>query len=1028
MPFKIVFLFILCLMATFDVFAQSRLVKGVVLDSTGETIIGANVMVRGTTNGTITDMDGNFSLSVPGNAKVLEVSFIGYETAMVAIPQSNVMKITLKESSVVLDEVVAVGYGVQKKGSVTGSIAKMDADKLEDRPVTNVVQALQGQLAGVEIRSTTGEPGQDIQIRVRGAASINAASDPLYVIDGVPVDNLSGINPNDIQSIEVLKDASSSAIYGSRGANGVVLVTTKQGSKDDKVKVQFSASYGIQSLERKIDVLSPEEWIDFRTSVNNQAYVTRFGNKGATVNDDWEARKAIIGGVNYSYMNDPRWSQPGYGGLKLIDWQDEFFRLAPIQNYQLSVSGGRNNSLYRVSLGYLDQEGIATGTDYNRLNLRANIESKIFDRITVGINVSPSVAWGNGGRVDGKDSQAHSTITAVPVAEPEAGLYTGSEPYDRYMWAGGTVSPIAYMKASTNYNENIRLNTSAYVKADIWKGLRAEIMGAWNFVNIQQRQFVPSSVTNKWTNGEGYETTARRNDSRSHNLLFQALLNYNKQFGKHSVSAMLGYSMEQSSGSSSDMRAKGFPNNSLEVFDMNNVTMTRALADLVTPSRLLSYFGRMQYDYDDRYLLTFSIRRDGSSRFGSNNRWGTFPAVSGAWRISNEKFWNRELFISSLKLRGSWGTNGNNSIPVNAALGVLSSANYSFASTASGFAPVSSENKELGWEKTESWNVAVDMGMFGNRVYISADYYVKKTKDMLYQIAVPALVGYSKAWGNVGGIENKGWELELTTQNLTGKLKWTTSFNLAFNKNKVFSLGSDNSTVYTGFNNTTQLLKVGEPLKAYYLYDAVGVYQTSEDLKKYPVMSSSKVGDVRYRDVDGNGVIDSKDQTIVGKPTPDYTYGITNSFKYKNFDFSILITGQAGGKIYGLLGRAMDRPGMGATTNVLAHWKNMWRSEEDPGDGKTPGLNSSTGNLYDTRWLYSSDFVKIKNITLGYKIPFKKYIDNARVYVSAENLYMWDKYDGGFSPESNNGGSTGDYDYGAYPQARVISAGVNIIF
>ncbi len=1027
--FKMLFTLLLSTVATFS-FAQNRSISGIVTDERDEPVIGANVVVKGTSVGTITDMTGKFTLSIPKNTPSIEVSYLGYNNKTVPVQNKDFFNVQLSEGGILLDEVVAIGYGTAKKGNVTGSIARVTSEKLEDRPVSNIAQSLQGQLAGVEVRSTTGEPGQELQIRIRGAASINAGADPLYVLDGIPVDNLSGINPNDIQSLEVLKDASSSAIYGSRGANGVVLITTKQGSRDSKVTVQFSASFGVQSLERKVDVLSPQEWIDFRTDVNNRGYVDRWGAKGATANDNWDTRRAMIGSVNYSYMNDPRWTEAGYGGLHLIDWQDAFFRTAPMQDYQLSVSGGQKNSSFRISLGYVNQEGVAIETDYKRLNLRANAESRIFDRVKIGMSVAPSVAWGNGGRVDGKDAISHRVLSMTPITEPDAGLNTAAEPYQRYMWATSSVSPIAYMEQTTNYNEDVRINSSAYVKADIWNGLNAEVTASWNFTNTEMQQFIPSSVQSKWSSGEGVETTARRRDVRSHKLMAQALLNYNKKFGKHSVSAMLGYSAETTTGaSSSNLQAKGFPNNSLEVFDQKNVTITAATAELTTPSRLLSYFGRIQYDFDDRYLLTFSMRRDGSSRFGSDNRWGTFPAISGAWRISNEKFWNKDFLVNSLKLRGSWGANGNNSIPTNAALGVLSNANYSFGgSSASGYAPTSSENTGLGWEKTESWNVAMDMGLFNNRIFISADYYTKKTQSLLYQVTVPAVVGYSKGWFNIGSIENKGWELELTTQNITGKFNWSTSFNIGYNKNEVLSLGSDNSTVYTGFSSTTQLLKVGEPLRAYYMYDAVGVYQTSEDLEKYPKMASTKVGDVRYRDVDGDGKIDSNDRTIVGKPSPDYTYGLTNTFRYKGFDLSILLTGQSGGKVYGLLGRAIDRPGMGASTNVLACWKNMWRSEENPGDGKTPGLSSTTSSLYDTRWLYSSDFIKIKNLTIGYKLPIKKHVGSIRVYVTAENLYMWDKYDGGFSPESNNGGSDGDYDYGAYPQARVISAGVNIVF
>lgn len=917
--------------------AQNRTVTGVVVDEKDEPIIGANVTVKGTSKGTITDLDGKFVISAPTNAKLLEVSFIGYNTQTVTIT-GKTLQIKLTESAIALDEVVAIGYGSAKKGSVTGAIAKVNAEKLEDRATTNIASSLQGQLAGVEVRSTTGEPGSELQIRVRGAASINADATPLYVVDGIPVDDLGSLNPGDIQSIEVLKDASSSAIYGSRGANGVVLITTKQASADDKVKVQFQASFGIQSLERKVDVLSPEEWIEFRTAYNNNRYISQYGSKGATIEDDYATRLAMIGGKeSYYFLNDPRWTEPGYGNLQLIDWQDEFFRLAPIQNYQLSLSSGRGNTKYRVSLGYTDQKGIAIESSYKRLNFRANVESKLFNRITVGVNLAPSANWSDGGRVDGKDRQATNVLTMVPVAEPEDGIYTGSGSKGYYRWTSSSkVSPIAYMEEVTNHGESVRFNSAAYVKADIWDGLKAEVTGSYNFSSTQSRSFIPSSVTKYRTDSEGYKTTASRSEARSNKFLLQTILHYNKTFGRHTVGAMAGYSMESSGGSSSKLSATQFPDNSLEVFDMADVVLTAAAASLSTPSRLMSYFGRVQYEYDDRYLLTASIRRDGSSRFGKENRWGVFPAVSAAYRISNEKFWPKDFFMNSLKIRGSWGANGNNSIPTNTALAKLSSANYSSGNIINGFAPTSLANPDLGWEKTESWNIAFDMGMFNNRIFLSADYYVKTTKDLLYQVTVPALLGFTQAWGNIGSIRNKGFELELTTQNLTGKLKWTTSLNVSYNKNKVLSLGDDNSTVFTGYDKTTQVFMVGQPLRSFYMYDAVGVYQTQADLQKYPVMQNTKVGDVRYRDANGDGVISDSDRTLMGKPDPDYTFGMTNTFKYKNFDLSILITGQTGGHIYGVLGRAMDRPGMGANINVLAHWKICGNRKQNPVTARLP--------------------------------------------------------------------------------------------
>ena len=619
-----------------------------------------------------------------------------------------------------------------------------------------------------------------------------------------------------------------------------------------------------------------------------------------------------------------------------------------------------------------------------------------------------------------------------PIAEPEAGVYEGAEPYDSYLWASSNVSPIAFMEQNVNHRENINVNSSAYLKIDLLKGLKLEATGSYIFSSQHRRIFTPSSVLKKWEVGEGYHTSANRSDTRSHKYLFQTILNYNRTFRKHTVGLMAGYSMESSSGASSSLSAKQFADNSLEVFTLNDQAITGASATLTTPSRLLSYFGRFQYEYDNRYLLTASIRRDGSSRFGRENRWGTFPAVSAAYRVSNEKFWPKDFVMNQLKVRASWGLNGNNSISNGAALGLMESANYSLGSLVNGFAPSSIDNEKLGWEKTHSWNIGIDLGFFNNRIVLAADYYDKTTKDLLYKVSVPAIMGFTKAWGNIGSIGNRGFELELTTQNLTGKLNWSTSLNVSYNKNEVKSLGEDNTTVFIGYSDSnTQVFMVGQPLRAYYMYDAVGVYQTKEDLKKYPTMTNSQVGDVRYRDANDDGVINDQDRTLVGKPSPDYTFGFTNSFRYKDFDLSILLTAQTGGKLYSVLGRAMDRPGMGASINVLAKWKNMWRSEEEPGDGKTPGIdNKNTSSLYDSRWLYSTDFIKIKNITLGYRIPVKrfKYLSSARLYMSAENVWMWDKYDGGFSPESNNGGETADYDYGAYPQPRTITLGVNVTF
>ncbi len=579
-------LIVMFFMSSLFSFAQERQITGIVTDVDGEVIIGASVLVKGTTIGTITDLDGKFTLSVTDKSSMLEVSFVGYDPMVIPIKYEP-MRIALNESSFLLDEVVAIGYGVAKKGSITGAIAQVSSDKLGERPISDVASVLQGQMAGVEVRSITGEPGQDIQIRVRGAASVNADANPLYVLDGVPVDNLTGVNPSDIESIEVLKDASSSAIYGSRGANGVVLVTTKRG-KDGATRVQFNANWALQALESKMDLLSGEEWIDFAAHWRDQKYVADYAGKGASINDSWDVREKIIGGVNYDYMPDTRWTQPGYGGLTLIDWQDEFYRVAPMQNYELAVSGGTKSTNYRVSAGYLSQDGIAMETNYQRLNLRATLQSKLMDRITVSMNIAPTYSWSDGGRVNGKGSQSHTVLQCVPVAEPDAGILTGAEPFDRYMWAKpnddtSNLSPVAFMKRSTNHSEFLRLTSSLNVKVDIIEGLSAEVMGAWNHFSFRNNYYTPSGVTSNWHLGEGVKSTGSKTERHRNKILFQALAHYNKDFGNHSLGAMLGYSMEQTTGGSDEMRATQFPNDVLTVFDLSYVTLNRANFNIFTP-------------------------------------------------------------------------------------------------------------------------------------------------------------------------------------------------------------------------------------------------------------------------------------------------------------------------------------------------------------------------------------------------------------------------------------------------------------
>lgn len=1001
--------------------AEDRIITGLVMDDLNEPAIGASILVPGSKIGTMTGLDGDFTLSLPDTVKNVQVSYIGYETQLVPISNfngSNPYTIYLQTANVGLDEVVVVGYGTAKKGDLTGAVASLKTESLEDRENENVLGSLQGQLAGVEITNSSGAPGGELEVHIRGAASINASDAPLYVVDGIPVDDLSDLNPSDIASIDVLKDASSAAIYGSRGANGVILVKTKNAKSNEKLTINVQAAFSLQQMEKKLGVMSPEEWIQWRTDYNNRMYVREYGYLGAQATDDYNLRLAYTGGnVRRNMINDPRWSMPDYGGLRLIDWQDEVFHIAPKQNYTLSIAGASDVTDYRVSISYVDQQGIAKHTSFNRLTARANLNTHFFNIFTFGVNLAPSTS-----KTKGASANALNIISMVPVAEPDAGLYTGSEPWSAYSWAGSRVSPLAELEQSDITNEDMRLNSSAYLRVDIIEGLNIELTGSYNFRSSQQRSFIPSSISNRWTTGEGYYATGTRYDQRFHKYLFQGVATYDTNWGMHRFNAMAGASIESSNSYVSRLQATHFPDNLVPDFNMSDVDLTTAYASTNFPVRMASFFARVNYDYNGKYLATASIRTDGSSKFGKDKRWGIFPAFSLAWRISQENFFPKETPINNLKLRASWGATGNNSIRDGAALGLLSSANYSWGNTlVNGYAPTSIDIPDLTWEKVYSWNWGIDLNMWNNRLQMSVDYYRKNTKDLLYQVTVPGVMGFRTIWDNIGNVFNEGVELEITSINLNKPVKWTTSFNMSYNKNKITDLGNNEVVFLT---DNTQVLMVGQPLRSFYLYDAIGVYQYQQDLQRYPVRKGTQLGDVRYRDANDDGVIDDNDRTLVGKPDPDFVFGMTNRLSWKNWDFSLVLTAQTGGWLYSVSpGRYIDNPGMGYSQNLFKWWQNCWWSEEEPGDGKTPAIDSTTGELRDTRWLYKSDYLRIKNITLGYRLPLPKhtkYVKSVRFHFSVENVYMWNCYDGGYSPE-NRGNNY-------YPQARVYTLGATLNF
>jgi TonB-dependent starch-binding outer membrane protein SusC len=1009
-------------------------ISGHIIAPTGEAIPGVSVVLKGTTTGTISDIDGFYNLNAPEKEGTLIFSFVGYKTQEVPFKNSPVIDIILEAAENSLDEVVVVGYGTAKKGNIANAVSSMSAQDLEDRPLNRIENALSGQMAGVYAQTTSGEPGAELQVRVRGTGSINASNEPLYVVDGVPVDNLRGINPNDVQSLDVLKDASAAAIYGSRGSNGVVIVTTKKGKKG-KPKLRFNSYIGFQNIESKLDMMTPEQWIQQRREGVDEAWV----NRGVSLKKDYKASDTpefraaelatTVSAPNTTYMHDPKWATPT-DSLGYVDWQSEITRPATMKYYELGATGGTDDLTYNISTSFLDHDGIVIETNLKRANLRANFEAKIASRFKFGLTLAPSSEWSNAGRVDGKDNTALVAIQMPPVVNKEAGKYTGAMPFGAYPWSGRYFNPISTMERTDYSVKRNRLNSNAYLHIDLIKGMQLQFMGAMDNTNYLDQRFTPTSAQRDWaTIIEGASTTAQRNQSWTNRYLFQTTLSYKKSLNKvHNLDGLLGYSAELTSFETSFQSASGFPNDWSPIFSNTSVKSTGTNITAGSTA-LLSYFGRLGYDYKGKYIVSGTVRRDGSSKFGLNKRWGVFPAVSAAWRLSDESLIKKIKLISDLKLRASWGVTGNNRIPDNAQFSLLGTQNYPLNNASiSGFSPVTIENLDLGWEQTASKNFGLDFGLFGNRLLGSVDLYNRKTSDLLLRAPVSALSGFPNSWQNVGNVENKGVEFSITTRNIVSKTQgftWRTNFNVSYNKNTVLKLGADDTPIPGGFTDLTHITQVGAPINSMMLYQHIGVYMNEGELTTFPHSATNKIGDSRYRDVNGDGIISAADRTISGKSQPDYIFGFNNDFSYKNFDLRIVTFAQQGGNIYSMIGRSIDRPGMGYLYNKLAIWKDRWQSTSNPGNGWVPSINATTGSFYDTRWLYSSDYIRIKNITLGYNLPKIKGLDKARVYASIENAFIWHKYSGGWTPEAANDAGG---DYGGYPQAKTATLGVNVTF
>lgn len=1011
---------------------DKKTIIGTVVDEKGLPIIGANVVEKGTTNGTITDIDGKFSISLGENA-VLVVSFIGFNAQDVLVGDELNQTITLKEDTQALEEIVVVGYGVSKKSHLTGSVGsiKMDEDVV-GRPSVEVGQSLYGKIAGVQVIGGSGQPGSSSSIQIRGINSISASSSPLVVIDGVAVPDydMNLINNADIESIEILKDASSSAIYGSRGANGVVLITTKSG-KTEKPKVNINYLFGVQKLMKKIDVMNSAEYAQAYMDAAQNGWVDKGGDPNAP--NTIEARK------EYKYTWPEAFEHPET--LYDTDWQDVVFDAAPMHKLDANISGKSEKSDYLISAGYVNQAGIMLDSDYRKYSLSLKLNTHINKYLDVG--GSMSLNYGDEKEVYWRTAEwAVQYPSIFPVYTKDGFLgcnsyLPGFENYNTILFRPNMGHPL-YMQ--NNDANRYTLNTigSAYVSLNILPGLKFKSSFNYYLKRIDYSNYEAKDHDL----GEAYYTPGQMtiDQSRKWNYTFQNLMTYDKSWKDHELSFLLGFEYNKNDYYQTSQARRDYDNDLLHALSAGKTILSSS--DVITKNTLMSYFARINYNYKGRYMLSVAFRRDGSSRFAPNNKWGNFPSVSLGWLVSEEDFMKKVDWINMLKLRTSYGLTGNDNFDDYVWIAKLKQAKIAFGNNlTTSYYPSNITNPDLKWERTQQFNVGLDWGILKSRIQLGLDYYYSTSDGLLLDVPVPAVTGFSSIFTNIGKLENKGIEFNISTYNVDNKnFSWNTNFNISKNKNKILELGPDNAPmVFTpdSYGGMQKINMVGHSVFNFYGYKYDGVYMNQKEIDNDPAhYETAKPGDGRYMDVNKDGILNADDRTLIGDPNPKFIWGLTNNFKYKNFDLSILLQGAHDFAIYddNAHRSLMYHEGR----NFLEEVTDRWRSEENPGDGYHYQLSVDLGE-YEKRpsslWVDHASYFRLKSITFGYTLPDnivkKMNMQFVRLYFNGLNLFtvtntdVWD-------PESFRGDASDASARGVmgniYPSSKVFSFGVNVGF
>lgn len=1035
-------------------------ITGRVVDTTGYPVPGATILLKGSTNtGTATDANGRFTLSVPDGAGTLVVSSIGYVAKEIPINNRTTIEVTLQADTKSLNEVVVVGYGTQNKRDVTGSTARVTAAQITAVPVMSPEQALQGRAAGVQLIQSNNAPGGSAQVQIRGVSSFNGgtANEPLYVIDGVPLSTVGGdnpnngsplatINPNDIESMDILKDASATAIYGSRAANGVVVITTKSG-KAGRTRFNLDYYYGVQDVRRKYTLLNATEAM----VLQNEAILNERGT--ATLNNTYTESFNP-----YSYATNP--------GLQSYDWQDILFRQGRLQDISLSASGGTEKSQFSTSVAYYENEGVVKNSNMRRLSIRGNIDAQPTKRITLGLRSNFSSQWGNQAwdfdLNNGIITRAIESNPFVPALNPDGSYFgvpstvnTATSFYGDF----GTNPYYELMEEKKSLLRN-RIQGSVFGEIELAKGLkfRSSFGGDFNLTNFHTSFVpIPRGPYNLLTSYFSSTGRVADNNSFSINWVADQLLTYTNNFGKnHQITALLGFSAQSFFVRSANVRGDGSPNANLD--QINNIAgfaNTLVVSGGTSVAGLVSQFVRVNYGFRDKYLFTGTVRRDGSSRFGPANRYGTFPSASVGWRVSEEPFAKAIPVFSDIKLRASWGLTGNQNIGDFRFISTTGTANYAWGNTtAAGVAPGNIANPNLQWEANEQIDGGLDLSLLNGRIGLTLDYFVRRSQGLLFNVPVPLSSGFGSQTGNLGKVENKGWEFALNSTNLTGAFRWTTNANLSFIRNRVVDIGTNASgmpnVIQPGFPNglgynvaldaNPTVTTAGYPIGSFYGYVFDGIIQNQAEAEAAPKIAnvSSVPGDVRYKDVSGpngvpDGLITTDDRVVIGNPFPKFFGGITNEFSYKGFSLSLFANFTVGNDIFNLARmRGLLRRGAG-----LADQLNRWTGEGSTNDyprALYSGANFTANNRFSSRFLEDGSFLRLRTATLAYNLPTalinKVRLNSARLYVTASNLFVLTRYSGGDPEVSGNSANVQQqgFDNANYPAARSFVFGVNLAF